>query len=381
MTSIRILAPGRDFRYAAKHPLDLAEALARHGFQVEVVAPMACDVAALHSGRGFSVRALPSGLGRWVPALRSAENLILAGLRGLPFADVTIGVDPPGFLVAHQLKQLRRTSVVVYYALELILPEERPDQQTVRYQANHLDDVDLVIITGEHRAQAMQQRFGLPVTPWVIHNTFVTPQSWPEPTLRAMLAQRGVQPTERLVLFLGKLFSQHALSEVVESIPLWPVDSSLVLAGYGDASYVTGLFALAASRGLSDRVHYLGTLPPGVDSVFALMRDADIGLVLKQYRDGILNDIYYTPTKLFEYEAAGLPVICSDQESLRFVEDEGWGVCVDVEQPEQIGSAVRAMLGDSQRLAWASELARQRFAEVYCMEKQVLPLVEFLQQT
>ena len=378
MKSIRIFAPGRDFRYAAKHPLDLAELLSQQGYNVEVVAPMDSDVVALHNQRGFSIRTLPIILSRWVTAFRSTEYLILAMLQGIPFADITIGVDPPGFMIAHKLKQLKRTRMVVYYAMELLLPEEVPDQQTVGYQARYIRQADLVITTGKHRAEVLQKRFLLPSKPIVIHNSFVTPPTWPEPSLQKTLVERGFSPAKHLVLFLGHLFWQHALKEVIESMSDWPIESGLVIAGYGDSEYVTELLDLASTRGLSDRIYYLGALASGAENVFALMRGASIGLVLKRYKGCILNDIYYTPTKLFEYGAVGLPVICSDQESLRFVESEGWGICVDSEKPEKIGLAVNVFLENKMRLEKASAVAQQRFEEVYCMEKQILPLLQFL---
>jgi glycosyltransferase involved in cell wall biosynthesis len=224
----------------------------------------------------------------------------------------------------------------------------------------------------------MQDRLKLPALPTVIHNSFVAPRALPKPALRSLLVAEGFAPTEHLVLFLGKLFRQHALEEVIESMVDWPADTGLVLVGYGDAEYVDDLLRLAESKGLAERVCHLGSTPPGTERVLSLMREASIGLVLKRYKGGILNDVYYTPTKLFEYAAAGLPVICSDQESLRFVQREGWGICVDIDHPSSIAQAVNDILEDATVRDQMAETARRRFATDYSMEREMAPLLSQL---
>jgi len=47
-------------------------------------------------------------------------------------------------------------------------------------------------------------------------------------------------------------------------------------------------------------------------------------------------------TKIFEYMAYEIPVVCSNFPNLkRIVEGEGCGICVDPEDPEEIADAVR----------------------------------------
>jgi glycosyltransferase involved in cell wall biosynthesis len=374
LTSVRIIAPGRDFRYVAKHPLDMAEVLARHNFQVEVVNPMPSDVVPIHSQRGFRITPTKGLVSRLVPAAEGSERFALSLLRSLPFADITIGVDPPGFMVAHLLKKLGRTKYFIYYAMELCLPEEVPDQQTAWYQANHIRDADLVIITGEHRAKIMQDRFGLVEQPMVVHNSFVLPERIERSVLLETLEDHGYEPAGQLVIFVGKLFDQHALTQVVKSMTDWPTDVGLVLIGYGDRQYVKKLLLLADNYHVSDKLYYLGSVPPHPRNVFRLIAGADVGLVLKKYRGCILNDVYYTPTKLLEYGAMGIPVICSDQESLRIVEKDGWGINVDIEHPSNIARAVSKISTDPELRDRMGKTARRLFEQKYCMEQQMQPV-------
>lgn len=380
MKRIRLLAPGREFRYAAKHPLDFAEVLSRNGYEVEVVSPMAPDVKNSHLGRGFHLSSLVDGslsqllLGRTV-----FGRVLLSFVRGLPKVDVTIGVDPLGFIVGHLLKRLGRTDHLIYYTMELCLPEEVPQQRTVRYQAQHIRDADEVITTGYHRARVMQQRFDLREHPIIVSNSFVLTDAISDSNLRARMLQAGFTPSSNLVVFGGKIFPQHALAEVVQSMRDWIPDTALVLVGYGDSEYVQRLHELAEVYGVAERFCYLGEVLPGSRNILRLISGASVGLVLKKYRNAILNDVYYTPSKLLEYAAMGVPAICSDQESLRHVETEGWGLCVDPENPKEIAEAVNSILSDPERRRKMGATAQRLFEEKYCMEEQMKPVLKALE--
>jgi len=378
--SVRIIAPGRDFRYQAKHPIDMAEVLTSHGYRVELLAPMPPKVVAIHAGRGFRIVPLPPLLSHICPQLASAEMLGLSLLRGMPRVDVTIGVDPPGFMVAHLLKRLGRTRLLVYYAIELCLPEETPRQETVRYQARNIRDADLIITTGEHRAKVMEERFRLSKLPMVVHNSFVLTEAVANPCLRETLVERGFHPTEHLVIYHGGLSEGNAIPQIMQSVADWLPQAGLVLIGFGDPGFIALLPSLAREFSVADRVFYFGTIPPGSYNLFRLTAGASLGLVLKTYRSKIMNDVYYTPGKLLEYAAMGLPVICSDQVSLRFVEDEGWGLCVDPEEPCEIAGAVNEILSNPQRRAQMGATARRMFEEKYHFEKQLETVLAHLQE-
>jgi glycosyltransferase involved in cell wall biosynthesis len=112
--------------------------------------------------------------------------------------------------------------------------------------------------------------------------------------------------------------------------------------------------------------------------MLSLLADASIGIALRKYKGASLNERYADPGKLLEYAAAGVPVLCSNQESLEFVQREGWGACVDPESPAEIGAAVRRMLSDPRRLEAMGRSARKLFEERYCMERQVQPILDAL---
>lgn len=72
------------------------------------------------------------------------------------------------------------------------------------------------------------------------------------------------------------------------------------------------------------------------------------------------------PTKLFEYAAAGLPVVASDFHIIRaFVEDAACGVVVDPTRPVEIARAIRELLDDPAYAQRIGELGREAVQEKY----------------
>lgn len=62
-----------------------------------------------------------------------------------------------------------------------------------------------------------------------------------------------------------------------------------------------------------------------------------VGIIIYQ---PISNHIYSQPNKLFEYMAAGLPIVCSNFELWKeIVEDNNCGICVDPTNSEDVRKA------------------------------------------
>ena len=89
-------------------------------------------------------------------------------------------------------------------------------------------------------------------------------------------------------------------------------------------------------------VEYIGTLDRnGINELYA---DSRAGIVLYQPAG---NHYESQPIKLFEFMAAGLPVIASDFPLWKeIVEGSGCGVCVDPTDPEAVRRVCEMLLDD-----------------------------------
>jgi glycosyltransferase involved in cell wall biosynthesis len=105
--------------------------------------------------------------------------------------------------------------------------------------------------------------------------------------------------------------------------------------------------------------------------------------VLARARVGLIplhpigNYVEAYPVKLFEYMAAGLPVIATDVPLWRAVlERHGCGVCVPHGSPRRLGEAIGALLDDDERARGMGERGRAAAVEHYSWETQSAVLLE-----
>src|SRR5207253_10288792 len=112
-----------------------------------------------------------------------------------------------------------------------------------------------------------------------------------------------------------------------------------------------------------------------LSELLANTAEADVGVTLLQ--DTCENHRLALPNKLFEYIAAGVPVVASAlPESERLIDSYGVGWCVTPEDPAALASALRRALsarGDealqakialaAQELRWPRE--QERLIELY----------------
>ena len=85
-------------------------------------------------------------------------------------------------------------------------------------------------------------------------------------------------------------------------------DCVLVVMGSGEDEYVEHLRALAGGAGAADRMIIRPPVRPS--EVVAASAGADVGVVLN--RNVSLNNFLSLPNKIYEYIAAGLPVVTSN---------------------------------------------------------------------
>jgi len=156
----------------------------------------------------------------------------------------------------------------------------------------------------------------------------------------------GLPPGGQLVGFAGSLRPWHGLDVALSALGHLP-GVELVVAGDGPLQA-----ELAATLGVAARVRWLGALEH--ERIPTFLGALDVALAPYPRLDGFS----FSPLKLFEYLAAGAPVVASDIGQVRTVLEDGrWGDLVPAGDARALAIAVRRILaepGAAQRRATAA---------------------------
>jgi glycosyltransferase involved in cell wall biosynthesis len=227
---------------------------------------------------------------------------------------------------------------------------------------------DAVITVNQSIAEELERRYGI-ARPAVVMNV----PSHERGTVRPvdLRAEIDLPPERRIALYLGGVSPDRGIEQLVDAARRLG-DVALVLMGPVDAGYRRSLESRSDGS-----ARFAAPVP--AHEVVRFAAGADVGIV--PYRNTCLNNYLSLPNKLFEYLAAGLPVVASDFPELRrVVVDHGVGETFDPEDAADIARAIRLVLDDPDRHRELRHRARQA-AEVYSWEGErpkLLSVVERL---
>ena len=168
-----------------------------------------------------------------------------------------------------------------------------------------------------------------------------------------------------VVAYAGHFYAWKGADVLVEALALLPGVRGLFIGGLPGESDDARLRSRARDRGLTGRVTFTGLVPPA--EVAGLLAGAD-ALVLPTVDTPYSR--YTSPLKLFEYMAAGRPVVASDLPPLREVVEHGrTAFLVPPGDPEALAAGVRALLDDPAAAERMARAALDRVAD-YAWERR-----------
>jgi glycosyltransferase involved in cell wall biosynthesis len=160
----------------------------------------------------------------------------------------------------------------------------------------------------------------------------------------------------------------QGLREIAATAALLPPDlGHAVIAGFFDDEGLEQ--EVKASEGWK-RIRFLGRVTP--DEVLDVIHSARCGLVIDH---PISNYLESYSTKMFEYMACGVPVVCSDFPMWqRIVADADCGITVDPMDPQAVAKVVESLCRDPEEARRLGENGRRAILERYNWEHEFAKL-------
>ncbi len=192
------------------------------------------------------------------------------------------------------------------------------------------------------------------------------------PVFAELATDNGIDRGNLSVCYLGGLAEIRGIDEMVRAMELVERDAVLLLAGAFDDSDIE---ARVTARPGWRRVNFLGWIDR--DGVRDVLHSSRAGLVTLH---PLVNYLDSLPVKMFEYMAAGLPVIASNFPLWQKIIDENeCGICVDPRDPREIAAAIDRLLDNPDESRQMGENGLRAVRERYnwsIEEKKLLALYE-----
>jgi len=180
----------------------------------------------------------------------------------------------------------------------------------------------------------------------------------------------GRRKKEFRVGFVGSLKPWHGLEYLLEAFRRLPENENFRLVIVGEGPLGEQLKKEAARLGLKEKVDFTGAVP--YEKIPALLKSLDA--LAAPYPK--INGFYFSPLKIFEYMAAGKPIVASRiGQVAQILENEKTALLVSPENPDELAAALRRLKSEH-RLAKRLGLEAQKTAREKHTWKERLKIIE-----
>jgi glycosyltransferase involved in cell wall biosynthesis len=266
--------------------------------------------------------------------------------------DVSFGVDPLGFIAVKAF-----SNNPVFLSLEVERNLWSVIAKTLR--------ISKLLIQSEARKEYL---LGEDFEPryWILPNSPII--------LPDMKQEFGEQ--KKKILYLGNICRKHGVEFCVDSLRMMDSDIKLTLHGIITKDYLKYLGQRYSDLIDSGRL-YITSQYIEQANIYSYLKSFDIGLCLYDIGRDRFSDFNYLSCpsgKMYDYFAAGLPVIGSNILGLQDIKVFNAGVLIDDYQPETIVLAINRIYESYNRYSEASYNAGRHFD----FKKYFLPMLDDL---
>lgn len=185
------------------------------------------------------------------------------------------------------------------------------------------------------RARILQKRLRLERKPVVVDNSPLRNAVQCSCTVETAVgfARRKSRLAEHVLVYTGRIGENVGMREICGALDILPESYVLVVAGAVDESFAAEFHELLRSPG----VFYYGVVP--YTHLRRWLQGAEAGLAF--YKATSANTTFAAPGKMYEYVAAGVPVVCNSFPlALQLIRENRLGECAEDISAEAIASSV-----------------------------------------
>jgi glycosyltransferase involved in cell wall biosynthesis len=238
-----------------------------------------------------------------------------------------------------------------------------------RLEETYIRAADLVITVNASIAQELAQLYSI-TPPEIVYNSYGTQGNVAPLDEQAFLQHFRATPGGFRVMFQGGFVGEKNLYNLVRAFQRF--DNSVQLFLLGDGPIAADLHKLCRTQHIGNV--FFGPWVPQ-EELLRYIAHAHLG-VIPYSGSTILNNLYCTPNKLFEFIEAVVPICASDLPELRrIVAGNGIGGVYPMEDAEAIADAIEACRTRCRKDDFALS-ARQVARELFSWDKQGAKLLE-----
>ena len=190
------------------------------------------------------------------------------------------------------------------------------------------------------------------------------------PIISEITINRDWAARARAVCYVGGIFVERGIWEMLQAVD--KSETILKLAGkFSPESLQTEIEQKTEWK----KVDYQGYV--GREEINKLLADSMAGLLLLHPMPSYVDSL---PIKLFEYMAAGIPVVCSDFPLWRsIVEKNGCGICVNPFDTDSVAEAIQKIVDEPTEAAKMGNNGREAVERQYNWDSQAEVMKMFYQ--
>ncbi|MCC6173799.1 MAG: glycosyltransferase family 4 protein [Chloroflexi bacterium] len=182
-------------------------------------------------------------------------------------------------------------------------------------------------------------------------------------------------PSSRTVVYAGQLFPWKGVDVLLDALARTSEERLIIFGGRGaDDPDLVALRARVSDLGIVGRVEFGGFVPHAQ----VRARIAGAGVAVVPLPDNLMARYFTSPLKVFDYMAAGVPIVASDLPSLREVLVDGdTALLVPPGDPGALAAAIRRLMVSP---GLADRLRRTAFEQVrdYSWDARAARIIEAL---